>query len=303
MCFQVILLGTGSAIPTLSRGTTAQFVNVQQRKILIDCGEGTQLNFRKHRLKFQDLQILLISHLHGDHVLGLPGLLSTMQLLGRTLPLKIIGPKGIKNYVKYQFELTKGYQDFPIEFLEINRPEFQLIFEDKCIEIVAFPLQHRIPTFGYRINEKVGKRPLNKSAFDKTGVSVAYINKLKSGLDIVDNNGVVVKAAAVTYAPKPTKSYAYCSDTAYDEKIVSFIRNVDLLYHEATFVDKEMERAKKTFHSTAAQAAQIAQLAKAKRLILGHFSARYKTMETHLQEATAIFTPTFIPKDGEVFWV
>lgn len=304
MDFKVTILGTGAAVPTLSRGNSAQFITCQHRKILIDCGEGTQLQMRKFKVKFQDVQIILISHLHGDHVFGLPGLIGTMQLLGRDKPLIIIGPKGIKNYLLSIFESIGLPLIIPIEFREIDsKVKNEIVFEDRCIMIHAFPLNHRILTFGYKIEEKPGKRGLNKEAFDKTGVSFAYINKLKDGEDIIDNNGVEVKSEDVTYPAKPTKSYAYCSDTCYHPPIIESLKNVDLLYHEATFIEKERKRAKMTFHSTASDAAKIAKEANAKRLILGHFSNRYNSTEAHLEEATPIFKNTRAAEDGELFYV
>lgn len=301
MSFDVTILGTGSAIPTVKRGTTSHFVNCQQRHILIDCGEGTQLQMRKFKLKFQQIDIILISHLHGDHVFGLPGLLSTMQLLGREHKLIIYGPVGIKRLIKVQLEEVGSSKIFPLEIKEIEENTSSLVFEDKCIEISTFPLKHRIHTQGYKIEEKIGKRRLIKEEFDKTGLSVAYINKLLRGEDVVDNEGRSLKYEKVTLPPKPAKSYAFCSDTAFHLPVLESIENVDVLYHEATFLDQENDRATATFHSTAKQAATIALKANAKRLILGHFSARYKTAENHKTEAQTIFENTFVPKDGEKF--
>jgi len=303
MSFDVTILGTGSAIPTVNRGTTSHFVNCQQRHILIDCGEGTQLQMRKFKIKFQQIDIVLISHLHGDHIFGLPGLISTMQLLGREHKLKIYGPVGIKKLLKVQFEVGGTSKLFPIEIEEIEDGTSTLLFEDKCIEISTFPLKHRIQTQGYRIQEKVGKRRLLKEEFDRTGISVAYISKLLSGENVVDNEGRSLKYEEVTLPPKPPKSYAFCSDTAFHLPIIESIENVDLLYHEATFLDQESERATTTFHSTAKQAATIALKANAKRLVLGHFSARYKSAKNHKIEAQTIFEETFVPKDGEKFVV
>mgnify|MGYP000146602015 CR=1 FL=1 len=301
MSFDVTILGAGAAVPTLSRGTTAQFVNCHQRHILIDCGEATQLQFRKFKVKFQKLDIILISHLHGDHVFGLPGLISTMQLLGRDQPLRIIGPQNIKKFLTQQFEHVGIYRGFPIEFVEIEPNYSGTVFQDNCLSIDTFPLNHRIQTQGYKISEKQGKRRLNKAAFENENVSVAYINKLLEGEDIEDNDGKIVESDAVTYPPNPIKTYAFCSDTAFDASVIPYIKDSDLLYHEATFIDKEAERASKTFHSTAKQAATIALKANVKRLILGHFSARYRDTAQHIEEASAIFEPVFCPDDGERF--
>ncbi|MGM0479596.1 MAG: ribonuclease Z [Bacteroidota bacterium] len=301
MSFDVTILGAGAAVPTLTRGTTAQFVNCHQRHILIDCGEATQLQFRKFNVKFQKLDIILISHLHGDHVFGLPGLISTMQLLGREHSLCIIGPKNIKKFLTEQFEHVGLYRGFPIEFVEIEPEHSGTVFEDNCLVIDTFPLDHRVQTQGYRISEKPGKRRLDKVAFEKKDVSVAYINKLLEGEDIEDNEGKSVRSDDVTYPPKPTKSYAFCSDTAFSPSIIPHIKGCDLLYHEATFTDKDVERASKTYHTTAKQAATIALKADAKRLVMGHFSARYRDTAQHIEEASSIFTPVFCPADGERF--
>lgn len=301
MSFDVTLLGTGAAVPSLARGTTAQFVNCHQRHILIDCGEATQLQMRKFKVKFQKLDIVLISHLHGDHVFGLAGLISTMQLLGRTNKLHIIGPSAVESFLKQQFEHVGLYRGFPIEFTPIKEQESGVVFEDRKMKISTFPLNHRIQTQGYRIEEKPGKRQLNKPEFDKYDVSVAYINKLLDGEDVETNDGTIVKADQVTFPPKPTKSYAFCSDTAFFPEIIPHIKEVDLLYHEATFIDKEAERATETYHTTAKQAATLALKANVKRLVLGHFSARYRSTEQHMKEATAIFENTFCPIDGERF--
>ena len=301
MDFKVFILGSGAAIPTLRRGTTAHLVSCFQRNILIDCGEGTQVQFRRFRLKFQKIDIICISHLHGDHVFGLAGLLSSMQLMGRTNALKIIGPKGLKKLIKAQLDLVGHGDFFPLDFHIISEDFTGTVYEDKCIKIAAFPLNHRITTFGYRILEKPNKRRLDKEAFDATGVSVSYIGKLIQGEDIIDNEGRVVRSSEVTIPGKPAKSYAFCSDTAFTTSILPHIQDVDLLYHEATFTSEFADRALQTGHSTAAQAATIALKANAKRLILGHFSARYDDETQHLLEAKEIFEATFAAQDGAVF--
>jgi len=301
MDFEVTILGSNAAIPTLSRGTTSQFVQCKQRHILIDCGEGTQLQLRKFQIKYQRISTILISHLHGDHVFGLPGLISTMQLMGRTQGITIFGPVGIKKLLKTQLEAGGGYFQFTIDFVELEPNSSGLIFEDKCIKIFNFPLKHRIPTHGYRIQEKPALRKLLKEKFDATGVSIAYIKKLIQGEDIVDNRGVGVKSDDVTLPPDRTRAYAFCSDTAYSESILPHIKDVDLLYHESTFLDTEVERATETYHSTAKQAATIAQKAGAKKLILGHFSSRYKDLSDFKKEAETLFNDVSIPSDGDVF--
>ncbi|MCC5922244.1 MAG: ribonuclease Z [Crocinitomicaceae bacterium] len=301
MDFKVFILGSGAAIPTLKRGTTAHLISCFQRNILIDCGEGTQIQFRRFRLKFQKIDIICITHLHGDHVFGLAGLLSSMQLMGRTNALRIIGPKGLNKLIEAQLDLVGHGDFFPLEFHILPENFVGTVFEDKCIKIAAFPLNHRITTFGYRILEKQNKRRLDKEAFDATGVSVSYIGKLIQGEDIIDNDGRLVRSAEVTIPGKPAKSYAFCSDTAYTTSILPHIQDVDLLYHEATFTNEFADRAAQTGHSTAAQAASIALKANAKRLVLGHFSARYDDELQHLEEAKAIFSQVFAATDGAVF--
>lgn len=304
MSFKVVVLGSGAAIPTLNRGTTSHFVNIHNRHILIDCGEGTQVQLRKFKVKYQKLDIILISHMHGDHVFGLVGLISTMQMMGRTQGLKIIGPPSLKEMIIDQMRYAGHKFEFDIEFIALNKGENGIVFEDKMIEISYFPLKHCITTFGYLIKEKAPKLKLDKLAFDKTGISVSYINKLLNGQDVVDSNGVFVPYESVTYKGPESKKYAFCSDTAYYPEIIPYIQGVDLLYHEATFLDKDKERAKSTYHSTAKQAAQIANDAKAKRLVMGHFSARYNCFEEHLKEAKSVFlSPVFVANDGDVFMV
>lgn len=301
MSFDVTILGSGAAVPTLHRGTTAQYIQCQQRHILIDCGEGTQIQLRKFKIKFQQISLILISHLHGDHVFGLPGLLSTMHLLGRDKGITIYGPVGLKALLTTQLTQVGIKELFSMEIIELEEGSADVIYEDKCITITNFPLRHRMPTHGYLIKEKAHKRKLLKDKFDLTGVSVSYIGKLIQGEDIIDLEGRQVKSADVTEIGNPSRSYAFCSDTAYHEAIVPHIKEADLLYHEATFLDKESDRAQATFHSTAKQAAAIAQKADVKRLILGHFSARYKDLNQHKLEAETIFSPVFIPEDGERF--
>jgi len=303
MDFEVTILGSGAAVPSLHRGTTSQYIFCHNRHILIDCGEGTQLQIRKYKVKLQHIQFILISHLHGDHIFGLPGLISTMQLLGRTQGLTIYGPKGLRKYIYACLEEVGKGVFFSLDIIELETNESGVIYEDKCIEIKHFPLHHGIPTHGYTIEEKPHKRRLLKEEFDATGVSVAYIQKLIQGFDIIDSAGVEVKSDAVTIAGKPQKKYAYCCDTAYSLEIIPYIAGSDLMYHDATFLDQEAERAEKTNHSTAKQAATIAFKSCVKRLLLGHFSARYRTTEQHLSEAQSIFDPVFVVEDGDIYKV
>lgn len=301
MTFEVTVLGSGAAIPTLERGATSHYVNCNNRHILIDCGEGTQIQLRKFKIRFQRITFICISHLHGDHFFGLVGLISTMQLMGRTEGLKIFGPVGIESIIKSQLELSGSRLDFGIEFTELEPATNGLIFEDNLIEIHHFPLKHRIATHGFRIQEKEKELNLDKDEFDKTGLSIAYIPKLRQGFDVTDDEGRTVKSDDVTFPAKKPKAYSFCSDTAYFEDIIPFIKGSDLLYHEATFTEKHKDRAKKTFHSTAKQAATIAKDAEVFKLIFGHFSARYKDVEEHIQEARSVFEKSFAVDDGVTY--
>lgn len=301
MKFEVTILGSGAAVPTLERGATAHYVNCNDRHILIDCGEGTQLQLRKFKIKFQRITHICISHLHGDHFFGLVGYLSSLQLLGRDKGVNVYGPKGLEAIVKAQLEMGGARIDYQLTFIEIDATQHSILFEDNIFEIHAFPLKHRVPTTGFLIKEKPKDRSLIKHKFDQTGLSVAYINKLRQGLNVKKEDGTVVTSDSVTVAPPPTKSYAFCSDTAYLESIVPFIKNADLLYHEATFTEEKKQRAIKTNHSTAKDAANIAKLANVKQLIMGHFSARYKNTDNHLEEAKVVFENSFVVNDGDVF--
>ncbi|MDX1446146.1 ribonuclease Z [Lishizhenia sp.] len=301
--FEVTVLGSGAAIPTLERGATSHYVNCNERHILIDCGEGTQLQMRKFKVRLQKISHICISHLHGDHFFGLVGYLSTLQLLGRNEGLTIYGPEGLEQIIKQQLEIGGAHLNFNIKFVITNPKESELLFEDKLIELHSIPLKHKVPTTGFLIKEKPKERNLIKEEFDKTGLSVAYISKLRQGKDVEKEDGSIVRAKDVTLPPKRTRSYAFCSDTAYKEDIIPLIKGVDLLYHEATFTKDKIERAKATKHSTAEQAATIAKMAEVRKLIIGHLSARYKTVEKHTEEAQAIFEKTQVVNDGDHFFI
>lgn len=300
MSFQVTVLGSGAAIPTLHRNPSAQYVNCNERHILIDCGEGTQMQFRRFGLRFQRISHILISHLHGDHFFGLVGLLSTMHLMGRDKGVSIYGPKGLEDIVRKQLEIGGAKPQFEINFIDTNPNSVEVIFSDKLIEILSFPLKHRIPTTGFLIREKIKERNIDKSAIQGIEIGIEAIHKLKRGEDVVLESGKLLRSVDCTIPPKSSRSYAYCSDTAYMSELEEVIKNVNVLYHEATFCDKDADRAKATFHSTAKQAALIARNANAGRLYLGHISARYTNVEGHLTESREIFLNTEVVEDGMV---
>ncbi len=303
MKFEVTILGSSAALPTLQRNSTAQFVTCCNRNILIDCGEGTQMQMRKFGVRFQRLDIILISHLHGDHFFGLVGLLSTMRLLGRDANLTIICPKGLPEIIVKQLEMGHAQLDFDIRFIELTGKEHEVVYEDKSIVIETFPLKHKIPTNGFVIREKPKERKMRKESLEHPLMKVEYIHRLKKGEDIVTESGKVLRSADLTDASKPVCSYAYCSDTAYAEKIIPFIQDVTVLYHEATFTEQHRELAKITMHSTAKQAAEIARQASVSRLYLGHLSARYGDGSLHEAEAKDVFPNTVYVEDGMSFFV
>jgi ribonuclease Z len=300
MKFEITILGSGSALPTLQRNPTAHFVECNNRFILIDCAEGTQIQLRKFKVKFQKIDVILISHLHGDHYFGLVGLLSSMHLLGRDKKLLVVGPEHLEALIRPQLEVGGHQLNYVLEFKALPYPSHEVVFEDKKIEIKCFPLLHRIPTHGYQIAEKTPKFKLNKIAFDAHGLNLADIPKIKEGFNITLENGTTIPNETLVLAPETPKKYAYCSDTKYSEKIVPYILAADLLYHEATFIEEQRERAKQTFHSTAGDAAKIAKQAGVKKLIIGHFSSRYQDFVAHSNEASAIFSNTILAEDGMV---
>jgi ribonuclease Z len=299
--FEVTILGSGAAVPTLRRNPTSQYLVCNDRHILIDCGEGTQMQMRKFGIKFQRINHILISHLHGDHFFGLVGLLSTMHLMGRDKGVTIYGPPELELIVRSQLEIGGGKLNFDLVFVSINGDESKLLFHDKLIEIHTFPLKHRIPTNGFLIKEKLKERQLLSDAIKGSGLKLEYLPLLKKGEDVVDENGNLFSFDEFTAPPKPSYSYAYCSDTTYWETIIPFIENATVLYHEATFTEKDKERAKATFHSTASQAARIAAKANVYKLLLGHLSARYDSTDVHLSEAKVIFNNATVVEDGEKY--
>ena len=298
MSFEIIILGSGAAIPTSRRNPTSQYIVCNERHILIDCGEGTQMQIRKYGVRFQRINYILISHLHGDHFFGLVGLISTMRLMGRDKNLVIYGPVGLEMIIRTQLEIGDSKLDFEIDFVELDGKTASMIYEDNLIEIHTFPLKHRIPTNGFLIKEKIKERKLNSSKIKGSGLLFEHFHRLKSGEDIFTDDGKMYKNEDYTLPPNPSKSYAFCSDTSYFEDLIPHIQGVDLLYHEATFIEKEKSRAKATFHSTAKQAATIAIKSGVKKLLLGHISARYSNDLDHLKEAAEIFENVLVAEDG-----
>ena len=273
---KLTILGCHSATPLENAHTTSQVLEVKDHLFLIDCGEGTQIQLRNQKIKFSRIKHIFISHLHGDHFYGLVGLVSTFRLLGRTADLHVYGPKGIKEVLTLQLKLANSWTNYNLFFHELEENESTLIFEDDTLRVHTLPLDHRVYTNGFLFEEKPGLRRLDKEKIKNYDIPHYDFQRLKLGKDLILEDGSLVQNNKVTLNPKPIKRYAFCSDTAYNESVVHLVEGVDLLYHEATFLDAHENLAEKTKHSTAAQAAKIAQLAKVKRLVLGHFSSRYR---------------------------
>ncbi len=303
MSFKVTILGSGAALPTAQRNPTSQYIECQNRHILIDCGEGTQMQMRKFGIKLQKISHILISHLHGDHYFGLVGLLSTMHLLGRDKGIHIYGPEELEQIIRLQLEIAGNKIGFSLEFHHIEKNQTGLLFEDKCIEIHTFPLKHKIQTNGFLIKEKEKELTLDSERFYADKLSIQFIQYFKKGQNVTDENGNTYFYKDYTFKAMPTKSYAFCSDTAYNENILPSIKGCDVLYHEATFTEKELDRAKATLHSTAKQAATIALKANVGKLLMGHLSARFKNDKQHLVEAKKVFENSCVVNDGDTFLI
>lgn len=298
---KLTILGCHSATPRENAHTTSQLLEVQGHLFLIDCGEGTQMQLRKAQVKFARIKHIFISHLHGDHFYGLVGLISTFRLLGRTAPLHIYGPKGIKEIIVLQLKLANSWTDYELYFHELEAEGSQLIFENEKLSVLTIPLNHRIYTNGFLFQEKAGLRQLNREALAQYEIPVCDFEKIKAGSDYALADGTVISNSELSRSPKPVHSYAFCSDTAYHESIIPLVKGVEVLYHEATFLQKHADLAAKTKHSTAQQAAKIAQQAGVRQLILGHFSSRYKNHDLFLTEAQKIFTNTDLAEDLKTF--
>lgn len=298
---KLTILGCYAATPRTFTNPTSQLLEIRNRLFLIDCGEGTQVQLRKNKIRFSKINHIFISHLHGDHFFGLVGLISTFTLLNRTTDLHIYGPKGIKEIIKLQLRLSNSWTNYGLFFHELESNESEVIFEDEKVLVKTIPLKHRIYTNGFLFQEKIGERKLNLDAVQNYEIETCYYQKIKNGKDITLDDGRLIENEKLTFDPIPVKSYAFCSDTAYNELIVPIIENVDVLYHEATFLQSEESLAEKTLHSTAKDAAKIALKANVKQLILGHYSTRYESLELFKEEASQIFPNVLLGDDGVSF--
>lgn len=298
---KITILGCYAATPRTFTNPTSQVLEIKNRLFLIDCGEGTQVQLRKNKIKFSKINHVFISHLHGDHFFGLIGLISTFTLLGRTTDLYIYGPIGIKELIMLQLRLTDSWLNYTLHFKELSNKNSELIYEDDKVSVSTVPLKHRIYTNGFLFREKVDKRKLNLLAIKEFKIEQCYFQNIKNGKDILLDDGRVIKNEQLTFDPNTARSYAFCSDTAYSEEIIPIIENVDVLYHEATFLQTEELLAKKTKHSTAIEAATIAVKANVKHLILGHYSTRYENISLFKDESQSIFSNVQLADDGKTF--
>jgi ribonuclease Z len=301
MKFEVTILGSSSATPIYNRNPTSQVLNINERLYLVDCGEGTQQQMLRFDVRASRIDHIFISHLHGDHYLGLIGLLSSLHLNGRKKTLKLFGPPQLKEIIDLQFKYSETKLQYEIEFTETDPTKAQTIITNEDVIVETIPLDHRIACTGFLFREKKRLRKLLKDELERIGVPVEYYTALKKGEDYTDNQGNVYLNDALTTDSDEPKTYAYCSDTLYNEQYFKQIANADLLYHEATFLNNMLDRAKETHHTTALQAAEIAVTIKAKRLLIGHFSARYKTLDELLEEAQSVFPNTALAIEGKTF--
>lgn len=300
--FEVTVLGSSSATATTERAHSAQFVQIQDSTVLIDCGEGTQNQLKKYGLRLGKIDHIFISHLHGDHYLGLVGLLSTLHLNSRKDPLYLYGPPGLMDIIVVQFKHSDTRLCYPLHFKPTTGDSIELLTDEKKFTVHSFPLKHRIHCTGFLVKEKPKARKL--IAEKTVGLLPYQLSMLKKGLDIKNESGeILFKNEALTTAAIPSKSYAYCSDTIFDPSITQHFKEVDLLYHESTFLEEHAKRATETFHCTAAQAAKIALEANAKKLLIGHFSPRYSDTNQFLQQAKMVFNNTHLANDGEKYIV
>ncbi len=295
------ILGCYSATPRTLTNPTSQVLEINNHMFLIDCGEGTQVQLRKNKIKFSRIKHIFISHLHGDHYFGLAGLISTFKSLTRETDLHIYAPKGLKEVITLQMKLSDSWTNYRLIFHELTSKSSELIFEDDKVEVYTIPLIHRVYTNGFLFKEKIGDRKLDMNAVQNADIDVAYYRKLKQGFDVENNKGLHIKNESVTTDPIKPKSYAFCSDTMYNESVVPIIEDVDVLYHESTFLEKHAHLAEPTKHTTAKQAASIAKQANVGTLILGHYSTRYDGLNGFKNEAKEVFDNVILAEDGKAF--
>ncbi len=299
--FQIIILGNSAAIPTKTRKLSSQIVIINNEYFLVDCGEGTQMQLIIHGIKYQKINNIFISHLHGDHFFGLIGLISTYHLLGREKPLNIYAPPQLEKLIRIQLEVAHTILSYKLIFHYLESNHSTLIFENTAVSVFSFPMTHRVPTYGFRFQEKPKPRNIKKTFIDEYNPSIEAMKSIKSGCDYTDGAGKLIKNKDITISPSDPRSYAFCSDTRYDESIINYVMNANLIYHEATFDNSMQEKAYEKFHSTSGDAAKIAKKARVGSLLLGHFSARNEDLSIIKQEAEEVFKPVSISEEGEIY--
>lgn len=303
MRFEILILGSSSATPIYGRHPTAQLININEQLYLLDCGEGTQVQLIKYGIKSNRIKHIFISHLHGDHYLGLIGLISSMHLIGRKDELHVYGPPALKEIIDLHFLHSQTMLRYPLHIHPTQDQAPELIFENESLRVSTFPLDHRITCTGFRFDEKKRRPTINREKTEAIGVPTAYLPLIKRGNDYIAPNGTVYRWQDLTFAPPSPRSYAYCSDTVMTERYLPFIQQVDLLYHEATFLHDMLDRATETFHTTARQAGQVAMEVQAKKLLIGHYSARYKDLKPLLEESKSMFPNTDLALEGNWYHV
>ena len=301
--FEVLVLGNSSATPIFERHPTSQVINYNEQLFLIDCGEGTQMQLSRYGIKSNRIDHIFISHLHGDHYLGLIGLLSSMHLVGRKSDLHIYGPAPLQEILEVHFKYSETVIRYPIIFHHTNPNEEEEIFSSRMMSVKSFPLVHRIPCTGFRFDEGKRSASILADKVEAAGIPKPYFSLLKKGIDYVDPTGKVFYASELTEPGPESRSYAYCSDTVRHPIYLSSIQHADLLYHESTFLDDMRDRAKETFHTTCLEAAEIAKETGVKKLLLGHYSARYKVLTPLLEEAQSVFPNTELSVEGKWYLV
>ena len=299
--FRVHILGCGSALPTLHHNASAQVVEIRGKLFLVDCGEGTQVQLRRSRLRFTKISAVFITHLHGDHSFGLIGMLSTFGLLGRTARLAIYAPAALEDMLKQQMQLFCHDFDYEVDFHAVDTNQQQVIYEDRSLTVETIPLEHRMPCCGYLFREKPSMPHIRRDMIDFYQIPTSQINNIKAGADWTTPDGEVVKNERLVEPADPTRSYAYCSDTRYIPTLPSRIKGVSTLYHESTYGEDNLLMAQKYYHSTARQAAMVAREAGVGQLLLGHYSSRYEDEQVLLREAREVFENTHLTDENAVF--
>jgi len=303
MTFAITILGSGGAVPLISRNPSSQVLNIHDRLFLLDCAEGTQVQLRRNRIKFQRIKHIYITHLHGDHYFGIMGLITTYHLLGRTNELHVFAPAPLEQIINIQLTASNTVLRYPLIFHAIDTEASTLIYDDEVMSVTTVPLAHNFPTCGFFFQEKRAKRNISKEFLEDRQLSNAELRKIKEGEDFKDPSGKLFKNEDITSDPPDPRSYAYLTDTAYHEPVIPIIKNSSLLYHEATFMEDKAKDAEEKAHSTAIQAATIAKKAEVKKLVLGHYSARYRSIGGIQDEAKTVFPNTIMAEDGKVLIV